>query len=319
MKSLIYSLTLALAIAFPAVAAPTIASEKAALAQAKDAIFSERDPVRFVSAIAKAKKLGISPQAILEAKFLYYIDAEDYPAIIKITPEFEAMLKTFNPDNSQLFATVEDWKSVIEYGHALKALEQKNIPEFKKHITEAFWLSPDKASAFSHHITRLRINDAMQKITLKPDRSFKPISGDARIDFQTMLKGKDALILRFWSPWHQQIDTTYPLLANLAQQCAKNNIGFASFILTQEPQIITDAREVIKESASAFPSYWLMDNKKNSLARLLRITDLPTIVIVTKDRKITFNGSPLDKHFWQEIAKIQPKIKFPTPSSNAQE
>ncbi len=275
-------------------------------------LFSLRDKKPFDLAVTKARKDGISEQVILEARFLYLIDKEDYKSIAKISEEFEKMLASFDPDTSKVFSTKEDWQSVVEYGKALKALEANNLTDFKKHITEAFWLSPDKADAFSHHITKIRIADAMKKLTLDPvSTTVRQITDDKNISLKAMLGDKDALILRYWSPWNQQADNTFPIVQHIAQLSAKHKISFASILLTPEQQGIDDAKEVIEELGDTFPSIWLADSEKNSLAKKLLISDLPTLIIISKEGKILYNGSPLTDNFWNALKAINPAIKAP--------
>ncbi len=289
------------------------ATIKAAIEAAHiDQLFSIREKEPFELAVVKARVSGIRDQVILEATFLYHIDLEDYKAIAKISEQFEAELNTFDPDISKVFSTKQEWQSVIEYGKALKALETNDLVEFKKHITEAFWLSPDKANAFSHHITKIRVTAAMKKITLAPECTIRQITDDKQISLKAMLKDNDALILRYWSPWNQQADNTFfSIVQHVAQVSAKNKISFASILLTPEQQGIDDAKDVIAKLGDTFPSYWLADSEKNSLAKKLRVSDLPTLIIISKEGKILYNGSPLTDEFWNTLKTINPDIKAP--------
>ncbi len=272
-------------------------------------LFNTREKKEFAIATEAAKKIGVSSQAILEAAFLYHIDQANYSEIIKLTSQFKKLSEDFDSKDSKIFASKQDWLSVIEYGNALKALDEKNIPLFKKHIQEAFWLSPNQAGGFAPHINQLHTRNAMKSVQLKLDQKVFQVNEAKPISFRKMLAGKEALLLRFWSPWSRQVDQDHPLNLHLAKQCTENKISFASILISQDPQGIKDTLEIINEVAKDLPSYWLADEDNSALTKLLRVTDLPTIVIVSTEGKILYNGTLENKELWTVLTKLNPSIK----------
>ena len=278
-------------------------------------LFTVRTPQGFELTKEQASSAGIHQQVILEATFLYYVDTENYKGIISLHEKFQEHLEKFDLDKSKIFATKEQWQSVIEYSLALKALENEQEDTFKKHITEAFWLSPETASAFSHHITTVRNKKIMANITISPERGMLILENQNPVSFKNIIKDNDALVLRFWSPWNQQIDTTYPYIINAAQQCSQNKIAFASVLTGSDKALIDSAKDIINTNKPVLPSQWLIDSNVKSFAKQLRIADLPTVIIITKDGKITYHGSASNTLFWQNLTAINPKIKQPNISN----
>ena len=272
-------------------------------------LFNTREKVEFSKTVIEAKKLEISEQVILEATFLYHIDKREHASIVELTPKFEKLLSTFDANESKVFGTVEDWKSVIEYGRALKALQSDDIVLFKKHITEAFWLSPSKAGAFAPHIIKLHTNAALKKVKLDLEREMFQVDKEQSTTMKKMLDAREAVILRFWSPWNQQVDNTYPMVKNLAKQCAANKIAFASILINRDEQGLKDTKEVIKELGDDLPSVWLADDDKSSLTKILRVADLPTIVLIAKDGSIIYHGGIMDGELWKKLTDISPQMK----------
>lgn len=289
----------------------SILSASDPLIECETELFTAREAEKFDAAVELAEKLGIHKQVILEATFLYHVDTENYKGIASIHTQFQDHLEKFDLDESKIFATKEQWQSVIEYSLALQALEKDDELNFKKHITEAYWLSPETAAAFSHHITALRNKKLMQQITIAPDREMLSLENQKPITFKELIKDNDALILRFWSPWNQQLDTTYPLIHNAAAQCEGKKIAFASVLLDNEEQLVTNAKELIDEQNPALNCQWLIDSNKKPFAKQLRITDLPTLIIITKDGKIAYHGTASNNSFWDSLIKINPEIKKP--------
>eukprot|EP00112_Aurelia_sp_Birch-Aquarium-sp1_P006196 Seg16894.1 transcript_id=Seg16894.1/GoldUCD/mRNA.D3Y31 product="hypothetical protein" protein_id=Seg16894.1/GoldUCD/D3Y31 len=276
-----------------------------------EALFVEREEKTFRDAVKKAQAIKIHSQIILEAEFLYYIDKEDYPAIITLTEKFKKQLATFNADHSEIFSTKEEWQSVIEYGLALKALSANDREGFKKHIKEAFWLSPGKASAFAHHIDDLRVQDAIKTMNIKPDRKLSHLEDDGATTFKDLLKNKNGLILRFWSPWSQHADDSYPLIEYIAKQSAPNNITFASLLIDDTKDVVADAKEFIKEPETPLASLWLVDSSNNSLTKMMRLQSLPTLVVFDKNGSIIYHGKPNKIKFWKKISTLSKDFKPP--------
>ena len=272
--------------------------------QCEEALFTTRNPLEFEAALKKASELKLNKQIVLEATFLYYVDTENYKAIASLHTQFQNESDQFDLGSSKIFSTKEQWQSVIEYSLALESLNKGDEIQFKKHITEAFWLSPKTSSAFSHHITTLRNKQALAKITIAPDRELLNLTDLKPTTFKKVIKDNEALILRFWSPWNQQIDATYPHTENAANQSHKNNVAFASILLGDDNTLLTSAQEIIIDHTPALPSQWLVDSNKHSLARELRITELPTLVIISKEGKILYHGSSSNNLFWNTLTSI---------------
>ena len=155
----------------------------------------------------------------------------------------------------------------------------------------------------------------MQQVTIAPDREMLNLDTEKPITFKELIKDNDALILRFWSPWNQQLDTTYPLIDSAAMQCKGKKIAFASVLLENDKQLVANAKELIAEQKPALACQWLIDSNKKSFGKQLRISDLPTLVIITKEAKVTYHGTASNNSFWKNLTKINPEIKKPTKNN----
>jgi hypothetical protein len=51
--------------------------------------------------------------------------------------------------------------------------------------------------------------------------------------------------------------------------------------------------------------------KQHSLARTLRIQDLPAMVLVSTEGRILFNGDPTEIKFWEALHEIDARIMRP--------
>lgn len=274
-------------------------------------LFSQLETPAFEKAIQKARTSGIPEQVLLEARFLHLIDQGDQAALAKLAPELIAFRDKFDLNLSEVFGVKEDWLSVIHYTQALAALEKKDEQAFKKHISEAFWLNPRHAEIYAPHIEQLRLKQAMANVTIAGDLKLQPQQGGEPTPLKELQKDKKATILHFWSPLSQEVAVNMPDFILTAHECAANDIAVISVLVGASPEAIKDAEVVRKKHQGAAQCTWVLDTEKPSLTRTLRIADIPTMVILSNEGKVLFNGHPSEPTFWKTIQKISPQFKRP--------
>lgn len=277
-------------------------------------IFNARKPGEFQKAIAAAKAAGVSQQAILEAKFLFYVDTKNLKAIAALSPELIQQAKKFKPQDSEIFALEEDWLAVVEYSKAIDALLKNNYPDFEKHIKEAFWLSPRQASAFAPHIEQLRMEKAMEKLVIPQDTKLTNLITDKAQTLTAIREENKATLLHFWSPWSRESVESFQDFIATSEAVTKNKINVISVLVDDPASAKKDALDFIKENAPNVKCFWAIDQKKSSLVRPLRITDTPTFVLISSSGKILFNGHPSDQNLWKELKILNPNFTRPQPT-----
>lgn len=286
----------------------SLPSKKAAL----ERIMSERGTeAELDAAITKAKEQGIAEQAILEAKFLYHVDRQDDEKLAAMLPEFQKRKDSFKLEESEIFAVREDWLAVVEYVEAIAALRKNDKDGFKKHITEAFWLSPKQGTAFAPHIDRLRMDEAMGGVKVEFTTKLASLMAGDEVDLAALTKDKKALFLHFWAPWNQECEASMPDFKVTALELQKKGIAVASVLADSAPEAIHDAKEIVSELGTPPPGAWLVDREKDSLHRLLRIQNLPSMVLVSPEGRVLFNGHPSEDRLWEALIKLAPEIKRP--------
>jgi len=287
--------------------APKLTPKEAAL----EKIFSDLSPEELPQAIETARKAGVHQQALLEARFLNLVDQKNFHAIAQLTPELIKQRDQFNLNDSEIFAVQEDWLSIVHYAQALDALEKNDQASFKKHITEAFWLSPRQGQAFAPHINNLRMKNMMAAITLQPTHPMHPQDGSATTTLGALMKDKKGAILYFWSPMSQEVYQHLQNFIQISQLCKKNQIAVISILVGYNDQILADAKLWCKEDALDAASSWMIDPKIDPLSNTLRVMNIPTMVIVSPKGKIIFNGHPTKDSFWKQLQQLNPSIKRP--------
>ncbi|RYD17894.1 MAG: hypothetical protein EOP88_24500 [Verrucomicrobiaceae bacterium] len=280
---------------------------------ALDNLLSERGPAKaFNEAVTDAQKNGVGPQAILEARFLYHIDRGEDAAIAALLPDFLKQRDVFKIEDTAIFAVKEDWLAVVEFVQAIAALKKDDKAGFKTHITEAFWLSPRQASAFAPHIERLRLEETMRDVKIDFATVFKPLPAGDAVPLGSVMAGKKAMLLHFWSPAAPESEASLPDYAITAKALGENGIAMVSVLVSDEPETLTKSATALRKLGDKPPGAWLVDNREKPLARELRVQELPVFVIVSNEGKVLFNGQPSDDALWDTLRSIDPLITRPS-------
>ncbi len=276
-------------------------------------LFETREPAAFEAIYKKAQENGISQQALLEARFLYLVDTGNDSDLAKYSQKLQLHLPEVKIEESVIFSVPEDYQAIVEYTLALAALEKGSLSGFKKHIQEAFWLSPSQAAVFGRHVDKIRLKNAMAQLKLDLTQKLTPQGkdkGEAKT-LQHHLGKAPALLLHFWSPWARESLDSMPDFFATASELKKHQLPVISILLAGNEESRNAGDDYLKEQGKKAPGLWLRDNSKGSLASTFRVQAFPTIILVAKDGSILFNGHPIQPEFWAALKKLAPDIQRP--------
>ena len=279
---------------------------------ALEQLLSERESQEaFDQQILRARSLGVAEQAILEARFLFYVDRAEDDKLAALLPEFLERKDKFDLMESEIFGSVDDWLAVTEYVQALAALEKGDKDGFKKHITEAFWLSPRQGAAFAPHIDRIRLMDAMKAVRVDFQKSYKDILKGETLTLGEVLGENKGMLLHFWSPWSRECEATLGDFFVSAEYLSGKGVSVVSVLPETSDKVIGDAKKMLLETEKNIPGTWIVDTEKVSVSIKLKVQSVPTVVLVTAEGAVLFNGHPTDENFWKALATINPEITRP--------
>lgn len=275
-------------------------------------LFSERESADALEkAIQSARKLGISEQAILESKFLFHIDRAEDAEIAKMLPQLLKQAEKFKLAESEIFGSEDDWLAILEYVRAIAALQKGEKQEFKKHITEAFWLSPRQGAAFAPHIERLRLMDAMKEVKLDKERKYSNTLDVESTSLEKIMADKKGTMLHFWSPWSPECEATLADFLITAELLTKKGIGVASLLPEASEKVNADAKAMLLATGKNIAGYWMLDAEKSPLSAQLKVQTVPTVILLDHAGKVVYNGHPSNEEFWSLLEKLNPEIKRP--------
>lgn len=278
-------------------------------------LFSERESkAALEKAIDSARKLKIPEQAILESKFLFHIDRAEDAEIAKMLPQLLKQAENFKLSESEIFGREDDWLAILEYVRAMDALQKDDKAGFKKHITEAFWLSPQQGAAFAPHIERLRLMDAMKEVKLDPEQKFPNTLDAESTTLAKVMADKKGTLLHFWSPWSPECEATLADFFITAELLTKNGIGVASILPEASVKVNADAKAMLVATGKKASGHWMLDTEKSPISGQLRVQTVPAVVLLDATGKVLYNGHPGNEEFWKLLEKLNPEIKRPAMS-----
>ena len=275
------------------------------------ALFECEDEKALKEAITSAQEAGTPRQAILEARFLFLVDRGDFAAVAALGPVLKEQKASFRIDDSVIFSVQEEFFSIIEYCYALGALEKGDLTRFKHHITEAFWLSPRQATAFAPHIDRLRRDQALAGTKIDFNRRFTRQRDGKEVALRALAKQSEYLVIHFWSPWSNESKAHLPDFLAMVKELNTHKIPVASILIEPGNEALTEANKFRAALPSGEIGDWIVDNLQASLARKLRVLELPTITVLKIDGSVLFSGHPSEKQLWSALQEIDPKLKRP--------
>jgi len=285
--------------------APEVSPKEAAI----ERLLGERSSIEALeAAIKEARQQGVTDQAILEARFVFHVDRNEDAKVAGLLPQFLERSAVFKIEESEIFATRDEWNAVIEYVKALDALQKGDKAAFKSHITEAFWLSPKQGSAFAPHIDRVRMGDALAAMKLDFSETFLPVAEGNPTPLSKILGEKKALLIQFWSPLSAECEALLPDFAKINAELAPKGVAVATLIMDNSPSALADTRSMIGAKPAGA---WLIDHASNPLSPRLGIQSLPTFVLLSAEGRVISFGSAGEAELWSELSKINPSITRP--------
>jgi len=262
-------------------------------------------------AVTAARELGVSEQAILEARFLFHVDRAEDAEIAALLPEFEKRKTDFKLEDSEIFAAEDDWLAVTEYVRAIASLRQGDSAGFKTHITEAFWLSPKQGAAFAPHIERMRLMDAMKAVRVDFDKKYQDVLNDRTVSLGDVMGEKKGILLHFWSPWSRECEATLADFFLTAEHIIPKGVAVVSILPETSAKVSADAKAMLQATGKNIPGQWIVDSKKAPVSHKLKVQSVPVVILLSADGRVLYNGHPAEENFWKALETLAPEIERP--------
>ncbi|WP_206026148.1 redoxin family protein [Roseimicrobium sp. ORNL1] len=279
--------------------------------QAQKLFNSEASLEEFTKAAEEAAKAGVPAQLLAEAKLVWGLRNANTDYLTKILPELEAVAKNFKVEEAAALGTLDDFNGLISYIRALDAGKRGDETALKKHITEAFWLSPEQGELFGSTITNFRKDQKMAKISVDMKLPITTSKGEATT-LADQLGTNKAILLDFWATWCGPCMNLMPELRKKAELLKKHGIVVAGMNNESDE---SKADEVRAKKDMKMP--WLVEPKGSPFSEQLGIDSIPRMILLSPEGKVLFNGHPNEPGLWAALKKLNATIEAPKEESEA--
>lgn len=254
-------------------------------------------------AAAQATHEGVPKQSVSEAKLVWGLRHQDTDYLEKILPELEDAASHFKKEDSAGMSSVEDFQGLLSYIKGMSAMKKGDEEGFKKHLTEAFWMSPEQAPLFGQAIMNHRTAQMMEKLTIDLKLPLTTSKGEATTLGDQLGKNK-AVLLDFWASWCGPCMELMPALRKEATYLAEHHIAVAA-MNTESDEDVAD--KVRRDKDMKLP--WLVEPKGAPFSGPLGINSIPRMVLISTEGKILYNGHPQDPGLWAALKKLDASIE----------
>lgn len=273
----------------------------------------------FAKLLDRARNASVTHQILLEARFLYAVDQQqsDLPDLI---PEMEALSSTFSVDQSKIFSTREDFLAVIEFCRAMAAMKKNDDPAFKQHICEAFWLSPSQAGAYAPIIEKRRLSRYLETARIDTNQVLDGLTENNKQSLSEILSHSPVILLHFWSPWNHDDEPDADELNAISALAIKYKVFVASVLVDSGEEITAAAKSELTAKPKMEGWAQWVERRDYKIATALRVTDLPTLVLLNTQGKVLYHGGfdvgTIEKRIVSAISEKNSAI-FPPPAAKS--
>jgi hypothetical protein len=157
----------------------------------------------------------------------------------------------------------------------------------------------------------MRLEEAMRAVKIDFTTSLNALGSGEAVTLQSLLEGRKAMLLQFWSPASRECEASLPDYIITAKALAAHGIAMVSVLPENSEKITADAKAMLLPLSVDPPGAWLIDSKEKPLAHELRVQSLPAFILISNQGTILFNGDPTDEGLWDALTKLDPKIIRP--------
>lgn len=257
------------------------------------------------AAVVAAKGAGLSRQTIVEARLIFSIQNEDTAQVISLLPELEEVALDFKPQRSPSgLRTVEQFRGLACYAKAMKAMEDNDEDEMRAQVAEGVWKYPQQANLFGNLVAKFQLNERMSHLTVDFAMPLTTSKGESTT-LSDLLGTQKALLLEFWSSQGEESVACVPGI--LKRSSLLKTLGIAGVGVNIDAKDGDIAADKLRDTHGiAFP--WLVEQRDRNLTRLLDITTLPRVVLISQQGRVLFNGSPDDPGFGKALRRVVPSM-----------
>jgi len=267
-------------------------------------LLAARSGAEFDQRLPAAVKAGATRQMIAEAKLVHVVKTEEMVFLKRNLAEIETAGIAFDPaDSFTGLGSIEQYRGLLAYAKAIKALEDGDDDGFHEGIERGFWLFPEQGALFGRAAARYQLQQRMSQVTI--DFASILLTAEAKpMTLGKIMSTGKGLVLYLWQTpsGAEELLGLKPLLAQ-ADQLAKLQVPPVGLNVERRNSDIS-AKKYLERSPVGIP--WLAEPSPRILARQLEFGGPPRAVVISDRGKVLFNGHPQDPALWRAVRQLAP-------------
>jgi hypothetical protein len=235
---------------------------------------------------------------------VHVIKTEEMAFLKRALPEIETAGIGFNPaDSFTGLGSIEQYRGLLAYAKAIKALEEGDEDAFHKGIERGFWLFPEQGALFGRAAARYQLQQRMSQVTIDFESGL--LTADAKpMTLGTIMGTGKGLVLYLWqTPGGAEELLGLKRLLAQAEQLTTLQVPLVGLNLERRNGDIS-AKKYRERAPVDIP--WLAEPSPRILARQLEFGGPSRAVVISDRGKVLFNGHPQDPALWRAVRQLAP-------------
>lgn len=242
---------------------------------------------------AAARAAGAAEPVILIAR-IHHANQNYRPEWVEDIDRAQAIIEEAYQRNDPAIPlpSKRDAIAVVYLYRTITARFRGDEQALKRYAMETIWTNPDFGEVIINEIETYQTDLWKRTLRVPMDRPLERFHGQPTTLASLFSPETKALYLTFWASWCSSCVGAHPELARRVDALQPQGLAFATVNVEEIPREPQRILKVIEKANISIP--WLHEKGNDWLSDLLRLEQIPWVVLLDREGRLLFHGSPFD-------------------------